>query len=114
MSTKVMKIRDFKVDGVAQDGETILRIRRELEERLVDDMRAKGYVPVIDLLPQLYWEFRKDEGDFEYVIVVYGVYIGKKKAQQILGLLDSKEIYFQEESDEQEEEEEREEGETNG
>jgi hypothetical protein len=90
MSIVTRNIKRFSIDGVAVDGEAILRIRKELEDRLIEDMRERGYVPVIDILPQLYWEYNKDQENFSYTISVYGVYLGKKKSKQILGVLDNK------------------------
>lgn len=91
----VKRIRDFILEGEAVDGEAILRIRKELEERLVEDMRGKGYVPIIDLLPQLYWDYNKENEKFDFQIVIFGSYVGKTNSSKILGLLDSRPIYFE-------------------
>lgn len=84
------KIKKFELDGVAKDGETIIRLRKELEDRILDDMRHKGYVPIIDILPQLYWSYNKDKDLFDYSIVIFGIYVGTKKATEILGILDDR------------------------
>lgn len=89
------KIKDFVVEGEAEDGETILRLRKEIEERIMEDMRDRGYVPLIDILPQLFWEYDKESEHFNFTIIVYGTYMGKAKAKKILGTLDFRPIYFE-------------------
>lgn len=89
------KIKAFPLEGEAVDGETILRLRAEIEDRIIEDMREKGYVPIVDLLPQLYWEFDKETTNFKYIIIVYGTYIGKKASKEVMGILDGKMMYFE-------------------
>jgi hypothetical protein len=91
------KIKDFVTEGEAADGETIIRIRDEIEEVMMEDMRTKGYVPVIDLLPQLYWGYDKDTEHFNFSIIIYGTYVGKRKAREIMGILDSRPMFFEQE-----------------
>lgn len=87
------KIKDFTLSGEALDGETIIRLRKELEERLIESMREEGYVPVIDLLPQLYWEY--NGSTFDYEILIYGKYVGKKRSQEVMGVLDFRPVFFE-------------------
>lgn len=92
-------IRDFSIEGEAKDGETIIRIRKEVEDNVLEDMRSKGYVPIIDLLPQLFWEYNKDTSNFTYEITIYGTFVGKVKSRQILGVLDSRFLLFENEDE---------------
>lgn len=98
LSLLTRKIKNFTVEGVAVDGEAILRIRKQVEDTIIEDMRKSGYVPVIDLLPQLYWSYEHDKNEFSYSITVFGVYVGKKKAREILGILDDRPIKMEKES----------------
>lgn len=91
---KTRNIKSFPIDGIAKDQETILRLRGELESRIIDDMRVKGYVPVLDITPEMYWEYQEDT-TFKYLIVVYGTYVGKKKAIDIMGMLGNHPIYVE-------------------
>lgn len=92
---KSKSIKHFVVEGVAVDQEAILRLKRELEDRLVDMMREKGWVPVIDLLPQMYWDYDQDVQNFRYEIVIYGSFVGKQNSRKILGYLDSRPIMME-------------------
>lgn len=91
------KIKNFHIDGVAKDQETIIRLRGELEGRIIEDMRNLGYVPSLDITPEMFWVYQKDEDppNFKYVIIVYGAYVGKKKSKEILGLLGPHPIYVE-------------------
>jgi len=88
-------IKHFSESGIAIDQEAILRIRKEIEDHIVDTMRLKGWVPVIDLLPQLYWEYDSVKEHFKFDIVIYGTFVGKKRSQEILGVLDSRPIFME-------------------
>lgn len=92
-------IKDFSESGIAVDQETIIRIRKEVEDHIIDGMRAKGWVPVIDLLPQLYWDYDADGEEFKFQVVIYGTYVGKKKSKTILGMLDSRPIMMEAQDD---------------
>lgn len=88
-------IKGFTVDGEALDGETIIRIRKQIEDEVVDQMRFKGYVPVIDIMPSLYWSYDAEKNRFYYTLTVYGIYVGKRRSQEILGMLNHRPIYIE-------------------
>lgn len=92
---KARSIKTFEVVGTAIDQEAIIRIRAELEARLIEDMRTKGYVPVMDITPELYWEYQAGEGNFKFVIIIYGTFVGRKRALDILGMLGPHAIFFE-------------------
>ena len=87
--------KPFTVEGTAVDQEAIVRIRAEIEDRIEDDMRSTGYAPFMEITPELYWEYDKDAENFKYLIRVYGVFVGKHKAKNIMGVLGGKPIYFE-------------------
>ena len=43
-------------------------------------MREQGYVPILDLDIQFSLLYDEEQDLYEFDIVVYGVYVGKKKA----------------------------------
>jgi hypothetical protein len=88
-------IKHFSIDGEAVDQEAIIRIRREVESRIIDDMRDSGYVPALDVTPEMFWEYNKDRESFRFVIIVYGSFVGKRRATEILGLLGPNPIYVE-------------------
>ena len=88
-------IKKFQVDGVARDQEDIIRLRTQLESHMIDDMRVKGYVPVLDITPELFWNYEKEDQNFKYLLIVYGSYVGKRKSRDILGLLGSHPIFVE-------------------
>jgi hypothetical protein len=92
---KTKRIKTFQIDGVAVDQEAIIRLRPELESRIIEDMRASGYVPCLDLTPELFWEYVQEKEAFSYIVVIYGCYLGKKRALEVLGLLGSHEIMME-------------------
>jgi hypothetical protein len=63
------------------------------ERLLTDEMRSKGYVPVLDLDIQfsLKYNFEKDEYGFN--LELYGVFVGKRKAWEIEGFSGQNFIY---------------------
>ncbi len=89
------KIREFIIDGVAIDGETIIRLRPLVEEAAIQELRQRGYVPVIDKETELTWEYDKENNRFNYWVKLYMVYIGKKKAYEILGMIGSRPIFIE-------------------
>lgn len=86
-------IKKFVQDGTAVDQEAIIRIRPELESHLIDEMRGKGYVPILDITPELFWEFKNP--NFKFAVIIYGTFVGKKKAKEIMGLLGAHPLWFE-------------------
>jgi len=74
------------MDGVVGDDSAIPRLRNQFEHMLVSDMREIGYVPVLGLGP--YWSTSYIEGkdQYDFVLSVYGVFLGKKEACKVEGL----------------------------
>ena len=77
----------FHMTGIVVDHETAIAKRLDWEHYLETDMRDKGYVRVLDIVPELYISYNEDEENFKFAIVMYGIYVGKKKSKEILGFL---------------------------
>lgn len=91
---KPKEIKTYSFEGVAADQETIIRIRVELEHRLIEGMRDEGCVPVLDITPELYWEYQDDE-TFKFLLVMYGTFVGEEKAHKVMGMLGNHPIMFE-------------------
>lgn len=98
ISEVTKKIKAFPVDGQAIDIESIVRIRTEVESRIVDDMRERGYVPVMDITPELYTDYDEEQENFRFAIIVYGTYLGKARARKVMGILGQHHILFEDET----------------
>ena len=53
-------------------------------------MRGKGYVRVLDIDPAFSVEFTGET--WEFLMSIHGIYVGKKKAWQIEGIAQGKQI----------------------
>ncbi len=68
------------MQGQIHDDAAIPRLRLEYERLIESDMREQGYVPILDLDIQFSLLYDEEQDQYEFDIVVYGVYVGKKKA----------------------------------
>ena len=78
-------IRSFLISGVIKSDSTIMKARENYERLLLQDMRDKGYVPVLDLEPQFSIKYNETKDTYSFFLELFGVYLGKKKAQEIEG-----------------------------
>jgi hypothetical protein len=74
------KLKSFGMQGQIHDDAAIPRLRLEYERLIESDMREQGYVPILDLDIQFSLLYDEEQDKYEFDIVVYGVYVGKKKA----------------------------------
>lgn len=78
------KIREFHIDGLIEDDSAIPKIRERYENILIDIIRSKGYVPHLDIDPAFSLEY--DEEKYKFLLTIYGVYVGRSKAQCYLAV----------------------------
>ena len=78
-------IKSFIVSGVIKDDSAIGRVRQMQEKLLLEDMRDRGYVPVLDLDPQFSISYNESRDNYSFYLEMFGVYVGKKKALEIEG-----------------------------
>lgn len=78
-------IKSFQIAGVIKDDAAIIRVRQMYEKLLIEDMRARGYVPVLDLEPQFSMKYYEHKESYGFNLVMFGVYVGKRKALEIEG-----------------------------
>jgi hypothetical protein len=74
------KLKSFGMQGQIHDDSAIPRLRLQYERLIESDMREQGYVPILDLDIQFSLLYDEEQDLYEFDIVVYGVYVGKKKA----------------------------------
>ena len=88
-------IKRFALDGIIIDDSAIYRLQQEYTRLLVSEMRLSGYAPRIDIDPQFTLSYNENKNYFEFTLSVYGIYIGRKKSEWILGIDGIKPIYTQ-------------------
>jgi len=84
------KIKRFQIDVEFQDNAQLISLRPQYENLLVQDMRGKGYVRVLDIDPAFSVEFTGET--WKFLMSIHGVYVGKKKAWQLEGITQGKSI----------------------
>jgi len=87
------QIKPFLEKGTCKEHEWAIKNQFMIEGYITDDMREKGYVPQLDIVPELYIEYQHEEEEFIYAVVVYGTYVGKVESQKVLGMLGPHKIY---------------------
>jgi len=78
-------IHNFTMSGIIKDDSLIIKSREHYERTLVQQMRDGGYVPVLDMLPQFNLKYVERTGHFAFILTMFGIFIGKKKAQTTEG-----------------------------
>jgi hypothetical protein len=78
-------IKSFIISGVIKDDSAIGRIRLMQEKLLLEDMRDRGYVPVLDLDSQFSISYNEARDNYSFYLEMFGVYVGKKKAMELEG-----------------------------
>jgi hypothetical protein len=79
------KIHNFWIGGVIKDDANIIKTRENFERLLVQQMRDKGYVPVLDMMPQFSVKYNQEKNEYGFNITMYGIFVGKKKAFKLEG-----------------------------
>ncbi len=88
-------IKRFGLDGIINDDSAIYRLQQEYIRLLVSEMRLSGYAPRFDIDPQFTLSYNEHKNYFEFTLSVYGIYIGRKKSEWILGIDETKPVYTQ-------------------
>lgn len=85
------RIKRFELTGQILDDVLIPRMKQEYIRLLSDSMRESGYVVRVDIEPD--WSLSYTGNYYEFILSVYGSYIGKKNASCIDGLDKNRPIY---------------------
>jgi hypothetical protein len=87
------KIKRFYIEGVINDDSAILRMRENYIRLLKDSMRLEGYVIRLDIDPDFSIEY--NGSGYNFVLSVYGCFIGKKNALCIEAIDKNRPIFMQ-------------------
>lgn len=84
MTTAHKNIKRFYLDGEIYDESTIVRMKEQYILMLQTMMRSKGYLLRYDIDPDFTIMYNGKTFNFE--LSIYGVFVGKKKAQWYDGI----------------------------
>lgn len=87
------RIKSFHIEGELADDSFILGHREKMEKLLDMQMRDSGYVPHLDLDTEYYLEYDSLKETYLFALLAHSIYVGKKKAQEIVGISGTKYIY---------------------
>lgn len=79
-------IKLYEVDGEALDNAWIAKNRDMLDRHVVDDMRANGYIPVLDIDPEFTSVFDPEKETFKFTVGIYAYYMGDK-SEEYMGII---------------------------
>lgn len=82
------RIKRFQIEVEFYDNAQLISLRPQYENLLVQDMRGKGYVRVLDIDPAFSIEFTGET--WRFLMTLHGIYVGKKKAWQLEGTTQSR------------------------
>lgn len=74
-------IKTHKLDGVF-DQKSKINAREKFEVLIEDMIREVGQVPVLDMSTQWFTSWNEEEEHYECTVVMFGVYVGKRKAKE--------------------------------
>ena len=81
-------IKRFHIDGVLRSDSDIPRMRQHYEALLRQEMIDSGYVELVDIVPA--WTTEYNDDTWVFMLSMFGVYCGKKKARQYTCISDGK------------------------
>jgi hypothetical protein len=82
------RIKRFQIEVEFYDNAQLISLKPQYENLLIQDMRGKGYVRVLDIDPAFSIEFTGET--WRFLMTLHGVYVGKMKAWQSEGITQSK------------------------
>ena len=78
-------IKSFYINGTINSDSDIARLKEMYEKLLLDEMRTKGYVPVLDIDPQFAIKYNHEKDNYNFHLEMHGVFVGKRKSWEIEG-----------------------------
>lgn len=85
------RIKRFQIEVQFYDNSQLISLKPQYENLLVQDMRGKGYIRVLDIDPAFSIEFNGET--WKFLMTLHGIYVGKKKAWQLEGMTQGKLIH---------------------
>lgn len=80
-------IKRFQLDVQVKDSGVLMEKEHDYVRIIQDNMRSEGYVPVLDLGVWRTVDYDEKGDTFSYTLTIQGVFVGKRKAWEIEGLL---------------------------
>ena len=84
------KIHNFTITGTIGDDAHFIKARDNYERLMLQQMRDKGYVPVLDMMTQFSLTYIEQKDQYGFVLIMFGVFVGTDKAKTIEGFSDQK------------------------
>jgi hypothetical protein len=84
-------IAKYTVQGIVGDEADVVKNKESLIHWLEGCMRDDGNVPLLDADPHYTQEFNAETGMFDFLLTIYGVYIGDE-AWDVAGIMGGKTI----------------------
>jgi hypothetical protein len=81
-------IKRFQITVEFLDDSDMIRVKKQYDDLLSNQMRDSGYTRVLDIDPAFSVEF--DGETWKFLMTIHGVYVGKKKAWQLEGMSQGK------------------------
>jgi hypothetical protein len=88
-------LKKFSLDGSIHDESATPRLKNEYIRLLISEMKLTGYVPRIDIEPDFTIDYNSKKRCFDFEVSVYGIYVGRKKSECILGIDVFRPLYIQ-------------------
>jgi hypothetical protein len=79
-------IKRFGLEGTIADDSMFIRFREQQEFHLLAAMREAGYVPVLGFGPFFSTSYDEEKDTYTFVLSIYGIHVGVKKASTIEGI----------------------------
>ena len=86
-------IKKFGMTGLISDEASIPKLKIKYTDLIRVQMQIKGYVPRLDIGTDFTVYYNENKEYFEFKISIYGIYVGRKKAEWIAGIDGNKVIY---------------------
>jgi hypothetical protein len=88
-------LKKFSLDGIIHDDSALWRLKNEYITLLTSEMRIAGYVPRLDIGNDFTVEYNHTKQYFEFILTMYGIYVGKRKSEWITGIDETRVVYTQ-------------------
>ena len=88
------QIKKFNLSGVIHDESAIGRLKTEYVRLVTSEMRLSECVPRFDLEPDFTVDYNEKNKTFQFELTLYGIYVGKRKAEWIAGVDGYKPIFI--------------------
>lgn len=86
-------IKKFNINGVIHDDKLVPRLKNEYVRLILTQMKLRGYVQRFDIDIDFTLDYNEKKQYFEFELTIYGIYVGKRKAEWIQGIDGQKVIY---------------------